>query len=80
MASTLSVGADPRRRISAEFLEMPGLRLTLTQASRLFGLDVGECRSLLSGLVDEGFLVQNGEGLYSRAGVTRRTPRAFWAQ
>lgn len=78
MASTLSVGADPKRRISAEFLEMPGLRLTLTQASRLFGLDVPQCDELLKGLVDEGFLVRSGEGLYARASVNRQAPRAFW--
>src|SRR5947209_3850150 len=28
-------------RIRSEFLEMPGLRLTVTQASRLWGLDEG---------------------------------------
>jgi hypothetical protein len=78
MASTIHIGTDPKRRISAEFYEMPGLRLTLTQASRLFGLEVGECISLLNGLVDEGFLVRSVEGLYGRATAGRLSPRAFW--
>lgn len=80
MASTLAVGADPKRRISAEFLEMPGLCLTLTQASRLFGLEQTECQVVLKRLVDEGFLTHNREGLYARTGVVRQSPRAFWTQ
>jgi hypothetical protein len=31
--------AELLRRIRAEYLEMPGLRLTAPQAQRLFGLD-----------------------------------------
>jgi hypothetical protein len=43
-------------RIRAEFLEMPGLRLTLTQASRLWGLDEGACSQVISVLVGSSFL------------------------
>lgn len=78
MASTMSVGADPKRRVRAEFREMPGLRLTVTQASRLFGLDIPECKVVLNRLVDEGFLIQSREGLYARSGNSRQNPRAFW--
>jgi hypothetical protein len=44
------------RRIQCEFLEMPGLRLTLAQAERLWNLDALVCESLLSSLIDVQFL------------------------
>ena len=53
-------------RCRGEFLDMPGLHLTVRQAARLFGLDVTQCRALLEELVDAGFLCTEG-GLYSRA-------------
>ena len=43
-------------RIRAEFLEMPGLRLTLTQASRLWGLDEGASRRVIDVLFGSSFL------------------------
>ena len=43
-------------RIRAEFLEMPGLRLTVAQASRLWGLDEGACRHVIDVLVGSSFL------------------------
>ncbi len=43
-------------RIRSEFLEMPGLRLTLTQASRLWGLDEGSCRRVIDALIGASFL------------------------
>lgn len=69
MASTIHVASDPVRRVSAEFLEMPGLRLTVPQASRLFGLPSTECLSLLTSLVQRGFLVRTRDGLYVRPSV-----------
>ena len=48
--------ANARSRVTAEFREMPGLCLTDAQAARLFNLDVGRCRRLLSELVSEGVL------------------------
>jgi hypothetical protein len=47
-------------RVSAEFLEMPGLRITLPQAARLFGLDAASCDSVLRTLVDSGVLMTDG--------------------
>jgi hypothetical protein len=38
------------QRIQAEYAEMPGLTLTLPQAARLWGLDVGQSERLLSEL------------------------------
>ena len=43
-------------RIRSEFLEMPGLRLTVTQASRLWGLDEGLCRRVIDVLIGSSFL------------------------
>lgn len=66
MASTIHVSSNPARRISAEFLEMPGLKLTVVQGSRLFGLSRSECQTLFSQLVDQGFLMRTTEGQYLR--------------
>ncbi len=46
-------------RIQGEFLEMPGLRLTLTQAQRLWNLDQVVCEALLAALVDVRFLIES---------------------
>ena len=43
-------------RVRAEFVEMPGLELTLPQAVRLWGLGVDDCRHVLDSLADAGFL------------------------
>ena len=53
-------------RIRAEFQEMPGLRLTLRQASRVFGLDVRHATRLLGALLDDGFLVCDARGAFRR--------------
>ena len=55
----------PRAR--GEFLEMPGLRLTGAQASRLWGLDSRTCQKLLHTLVDAKFLTCTTDGRYRRA-------------
>jgi hypothetical protein len=54
-------------RIRAEFLEMPGLRLTTWQASRLWHLDAGTCEAVLEALVFEQFLQCTAAGAYVRA-------------
>ena len=51
---------DLHLRIQAEFVEMPGLKLTLPQASRLFNLDRTQCERVLSTLVDRRVLWQCG--------------------
>ena len=55
---------DVLRRIKGEFLEMPGLRLTLTQAQRLWGLDRFACDNLLGALVDAKFLRKTRDGAF----------------
>lgn len=62
-------------RLLAEFQEVPDLRLTTWQASRLFRLDAAVCQSLLDALVDTGVLVREAGGYYASApSRTRRHP------
>jgi hypothetical protein len=44
------------RRVLSEFEEMPGMTLTLRQASLLFGLDQDFCRVVLDTLIDAAYL------------------------
>jgi hypothetical protein len=53
-------------RIKAEFLEMPGLRLNVAQAQRLYGVEQALCQAILNTLVDAGFLRVNTDGTYTR--------------
>ncbi len=53
-------------RIRAEYLEMPGLRLTLEQAQRLCGVERALCKSVLDALVDAKFLRVGANGAYCR--------------
>jgi hypothetical protein len=54
------------KRIRAEFLEMPGLRLTLEQAQRLCGIERALCKMLLDTLVADKFLCVKSDGAYAR--------------
>jgi hypothetical protein len=53
-------------RIRAEFLEMPGMRLTTAQVERLSGVDRSICQSALDDLVRAGFLCAWENGSYGR--------------
>jgi hypothetical protein len=53
-------------RIRGEYTEMPGLRVTLSQAQRLWGLDAALCRLVLDSLVQTGFLRRTESGQYLR--------------
>jgi len=53
-------------RLRAEFLEMPGLRLSIAQVRRLFGVDETMCQDVLDALVDVKFLRVNSDGTYAR--------------
>ena len=52
------------KRSRGEYLEMPGLRLTVAQACRLWQLDVVLCTKVFDRLVSEGFLEQTNTGFY----------------
>jgi hypothetical protein len=53
-------------RLRAEFLEMPGLRLTIDQVHRLCGVDRPMCSTVLDELVRENFLCRKSDGSYAR--------------
>ena len=59
--------ADWLQLIRAEYLEIPGLRLTRLQVHRLWGLDASACDALLGALVDVGFLTRTRDERYVRA-------------
>ena len=56
------------RRIQGEYLEMPGLRLTIAQAQRLWGLDRSACDAALAALVDAKFLTRTQDGAFILSG------------
>lgn len=51
-------------RVSAEFEEMPGLRLTPSQVQRLFGLRPDVCERVLATLLRDGTLTCDCEARY----------------
>jgi len=53
-------------RVRAEFLEMPGMQLSLAQAARLFGLDVAACKQVIDVLVNASFLRWTPAGTIAR--------------
>ena len=55
------------RRVRGEFREMPGMRLTLEQAMRLWTLDRRTCLVVLDSLVTAKFLEQDCNGRYVMA-------------
>ena len=54
-------------RVRGEFLEMPGLRLTMPQAARLWGLDRPSCEAVVDVLVQCEFLQRTASGAVARA-------------
>lgn len=54
-------------RIYAEYVEMPGMRLTARQAQRLWGIDLQTCLAALAFLTEIKFLRRTNGDLYARA-------------
>jgi hypothetical protein len=63
-------------RVRAEFAEMPCLRLTLTQAQRLFGLREDVCARVLDQLVRERALCRENDNRYRFSDATAFGPPA----
>ena len=57
---------DVLMRIEAEFLQLPGLRLTVPDAERRFGVDEIMCEAILEALVDAAVLVKTRDRVYGR--------------
>jgi len=62
----VTVSEEIRRRICAEYIEMPGLLLTQAQAQRMWSLDAETCNQVLESLTDEKFLYRRIDGMYGR--------------
>ncbi len=58
-------------RVSGDFVEMPGLELTLAQAARLWNMDTGSCGAAIESLVQSGFLRWTAKGTVVRTGLAR---------
>ena len=61
-------------RICGEYLEMPGLRLTVKQAARFWSMDAETCARSLDYLVEIGFLARVGQDTYQLSDGTVRCP------
>ena len=59
---------DLSSRIRAEYDDMPGLKLTLSQASRLFNADTETCARVLVRLIADGILSIREESFVRRRG------------
>jgi hypothetical protein len=64
IAESVYVNDDMRLRAEAEYREMPGLKLTPRQASRLWHLDVVASERLLDSMVAAGVLHRARDGGY----------------
>ena len=56
-------------RVQGEFHEMPGLKLTVRQAARLFSVETARCERVLGALVHDGILATDGLQ-FARAGAS----------
>jgi hypothetical protein len=56
-------------RVRGEYLEMPGMSLTLEQAARFWHLEHGQCRRVMTALVESGFLRTTTRGTFVRASI-----------
>jgi hypothetical protein len=59
--------ASALRRAKSDFIEMPGMQLTLKQAVRLWTFDPDLCEEVLRSLVQSRFLVQTRHAIFLRA-------------
>jgi len=55
------------QRVREQYRDMPGLKLTEPQATRLFGVAPPVCAAMLRALVIENFLSRAGDGLFVRS-------------
>jgi hypothetical protein len=72
----LSTLEHVERRLLREYLDLPGLSLTLAQACRLLCLDAHTCEVLVNKLVNARCLAHGASGTYVRD--TRYADLATW--
>ena len=66
MTSGFSLSQVLLQRITRDYEEQPGLRLTPQQAQRLWNLDGPTCGTVLTALVDAGVLQRSPDGRFVR--------------
>jgi len=66
VAVSTAVPTELLQRVRAEFLEMPGMRLTEPQFRRLWALDPTECQCVTTTLVNQGVLTRDAGGRFCR--------------
>lgn len=54
------------RRVRGEYREMPGMRLTIEQAMRLWNIDRQACASVFNSLIASHFLEMDGFGRFRK--------------
>jgi hypothetical protein len=59
------------RRLLRDYLDMPGLSLSLAQSTRLLSADMPTCRRVLDSLIDAGCLTRTAAGTYTRDAAHR---------
>ena len=74
-----SITIEVLSRIQMEFLEMPGLKLTASQARRLCNLPDDVCEAALDALTRTGFLRRLRDGSFLRPGLSTGRRRAVLA-
>ena len=57
--------------VRSEYIESPGLSLTLAQARRLWAMETALCEAVFAALIADGFLRHTAEGRFVRTGVVR---------
>ena len=70
MMNPVSALTETVRRVRAEFLEMPGLKLTVSQAQRLWGVDRPTCEAVIEQLTEARFLSRTRDGAVVLRGAT----------
>ena len=60
----MAVTPDLLERIRGEFREMPGMKLTIDQACRLWNLNDSLCRDAVDALIAERFLLRTPSGAF----------------
>lgn len=63
----LDTPAELARQVQAEYAEMPGLSVTLSEAQRLWNLDRATCEGVFRALVLGGYLRRTTTGRFVRA-------------
>ena len=59
------------QQVRGEYLEMPGMSLTVDQATKMWGINRDICATLLDSLVDTGFLRRGQHGKYLLCASTK---------